>query len=149
MAFTRSKQNGDIDISNNLRAKGKRHRELSLAPDVSAFYGREKELTIFKQWIIQDRCRVVALLGMGGIGKTFLAAKLVEQIEDKFDFVIWCSLRNSPSFTSLLSEIIDFLSNKREKIADIRILLKYLRSYRCLIVLDNLETVLQSGIFAE
>ena len=147
-ALARSKQNGDIDISNNLRAKGKRRRELSLAPDVSAFYGRKKELTIFKQWIIQDRCRVVALLGMGGIGKTFLAAKLVEQIEDEFDFVIWCSLRNSPSFTSLLSEIIDFLSNKREKIADIRILLKYLRSYRCLIVLDNLETVLQSGNFA-
>ena len=151
-ALERSKQNGEIGIdiskSNNLRVKRKRYRDLGIAPDVSTFCGRDKELTTFKQWIIKDKCRVVAVLGMGGIGKTFLAAKLVEQIEDEFDFVIWCSLRNSPSLTSLLREVIDFLSNKRNKAADIKTLLKYLRSYRCLIVLDNLETILQPGNFA-
>ena len=151
-ALERSKQNGEIGIdiskSNNLRVKRKRYRDLGIAPDVSTFCGRDKELTTFKQWIIKDKCRVVAVLGMGGIGKTFLAAKLVEQIEDEFDFVIWSSLRNSPSLTSLLREVIDFLSNKRNKAADIKTLLKYLRSYRCLIVLDNLETILQPGNFA-
>ena len=62
--------------------------------------------------------------------------------------LILCSLRNSPSLTSILSEIIDFLSNQQEKISDIKTLLKYLRSSRCLIVLDNLETILQPGNFA-
>ena len=150
-ALERSKQNGEnkeLDISDNSRIKRKRYRDLSIAPDVSTFCGRDKELNTFKQLIIKDKCRVVAVLGMGGIGKTFLAAKLVEQIQDEFDFVIWCSLRNSPSLISILSEIIDFLSNQQEKIADIKTLLKYLRSSRCLIVLDNLETILQPGNFA-
>ena len=152
-ALERSKQNRenkelDIDISNYSQIKRKRYRDLNIAPDVSAFCGREKELTTFKQCIIEDKCRVVSVLGMGGIGKTFVAAKLVEQVQDEFDFVIWCSLRNSPSLTSILSEIIDFLSNQQEKISDIKTLLKYLRSSRCLIVLDNLETILQPGNFA-
>ncbi|MDY6901775.1 MAG: NB-ARC domain-containing protein [Cyanobacteriota bacterium] len=147
-ALERSKYNGEIDISNKSRVTRKSYRDLGVAPDVSVFDGRKKELNTFKQWIIQDKCRVVAVLGMGGIGKTFVAAKLVEQIEDKFDFVIWCSLRNSPSLTSILSEIINFLSNKEDKIPDIKTLLKYFRSSRCLIVLDNLETILQPGDFA-
>jgi len=40
------------------------------APDVTVFYGRNEELTTLEQWIVSDRCRVVALLGMGEIGKT-------------------------------------------------------------------------------
>lgn len=40
------------------------------ATDVSVFYGRTEELSKLEQWVVQDNCRVVALLGMGGIGKT-------------------------------------------------------------------------------
>jgi len=36
------------------------------AVDVSIFHGRVEELATLKQWIVQDRCRLVALLGMGG-----------------------------------------------------------------------------------
>ncbi|MEL6460175.1 MAG: NB-ARC domain-containing protein [Cyanobacteria bacterium J06621_15] len=147
-ALERSKYDGEADISNRSRLKRRRYKDLGLAPDVSAFCGRKKELDTFKKWIIEDKCRVVALLGMGGIGKTFVAARLVEQIEDNFDFVIWCSLRNSPSLNSVLSDIIDFVSSKGEKISDTKTLLKYLRFYRCLIVLDNLDTILQPGNFA-
>ena len=32
-------------------------------------YGREKELTELGQWIVGDRCLLVAVLGMGDIGK--------------------------------------------------------------------------------
>ncbi|BAY82091.1 WD-repeat protein [Calothrix parasitica NIES-267] len=103
-ALERSKQNEKVhmDISKNSGISRKRYRDLNIAPDVSAFCER-------------DKCRVLAVLGMGGIGKTFFATKLVEQIEDEFDFVIWCSLQNSPPLTSLLSEIIDFLSNQQQK----------------------------------
>ncbi len=41
--------------------------------DVSVFYGRNEELTQLEQWIVRDRCRLVALLGMGGIGKSALS----------------------------------------------------------------------------
>lgn len=66
------------------------------AIDVSVFYGRAEELATLEQWLVDDRCRLVALLGMGGIGKTALSVKLAEQLQDKFEYVIWRSLRNAP-----------------------------------------------------
>jgi transcriptional regulator with XRE-family HTH domain len=38
------------------------------ALDVHAFYGREAELLQLEQWVLQERCQVVSVLGMGGIG---------------------------------------------------------------------------------
>ncbi|MFH7025705.1 MAG: NB-ARC domain-containing protein [Heteroscytonema crispum UTEX LB 1556] len=121
------------------------------APDVSVFYDRTQELNILKQWIVQDNCRLVALLGMGGIGKTALAAKLGQQIESKFDYIIWRSLRNAPLVEEILTEMILFLSHQQETNlpnnldGKILRLINYLRFHRCLLILDNVEAVLKSG----
>jgi WD40 repeat protein len=120
------------------------------AIDVSVFYGRSAEIATLEQWIIQERCRLVALLGIGGIGKTALSVKLAEQLQDKFEYVIWRSLHNAPSLESLLASLIEFLSNQQEinlpNDVNHRIsrLLDYLKKQRCLIVLDNAETILSS-----
>ncbi|HEY9638295.1 MAG TPA: hypothetical protein V6D14_33205 [Coleofasciculaceae cyanobacterium] len=66
------------------------------APDVSKFYGRIEELKQLKQWIIDERCRLVVLLAQGGIGKTALSVKLAQEIQGDFEYVIWRSLRESP-----------------------------------------------------
>ncbi|MEM7133031.1 MAG: hypothetical protein AAF702_42410 [Chloroflexota bacterium] len=50
------------------------------APDVSLFYGRQAELASLSSWLVADRCRLVAILGMGEQGKTALVAKLVHEI---------------------------------------------------------------------
>ena len=44
------------------------------ALDVSHFSGREVEVAELSQWIVQEHCRLIALLGMGGIGKSMLAS---------------------------------------------------------------------------
>ena len=127
-------------------------RDWGDAPDISFFYGRTDELTILKQWIVEDNCRLITFLGMGGMGKTSLTAKIAHLLEDEFELIIWRSLRNAPTVTDILAELIQFLSQQTETALpenlDARILrlLEYLRTSRCLLVLDNAESILQSGI---
>lgn len=123
-------------------------------PDVSVFYGRQEELVSLEQWIINDRCRLIALLGMGGIGKTALVAKLAEQIQDQFEYLIWRSLRYAPSVEILVTELLQFLSNQpvselpEHLDGQVSWLIDYLNKHRILLVLDNLEIILRSGDFA-
>jgi hypothetical protein len=115
------------------------------APDVSRFYGRSHELATLSQWIVQDHCRLIAILGIGGIGKTVLSVKFAEQLQNHFTHVIWRSLRNAPPLETLLAELVPFLSDQQETQADVSALLQCLRNTRCLIILDNGETLLQTG----
>ncbi|WP_243147197.1 helix-turn-helix domain-containing protein [Scytonema sp. UIC 10036] len=123
------------------------------APDVSTFYGREEELNTVKHWVVQENCRLITLLGMGGIGKTTLCVKLAQQISEMQDTrrVIWRSLRNAPPPEDILTELIQFLSEQQETnlpngvSSRILLLLKYLRSSHCLLILDNAESILLPG----
>ncbi|MGG6242880.1 hypothetical protein ACQ4N7_30165, partial [Nodosilinea sp. AN01ver1] len=153
------------------------------AIDASLFYGRATELDTLEQWIQRDRCRLVAILGMGGIGKTALSVKLAQRLscgEDKegeegegfrsahpsssphpfipspssqppFSAIIWRTLRNAPPLELLLSDLIQVLSGQQESPSTLAVapllarLMHYLRQQRCLLVLDNGETLLQEG----
>ncbi len=121
------------------------------APDVSVFYGRTEELATLEEWVIKDNCRLVALLGMPGIGKSFLAHKLAQQIQDEFKTIVWRSLGNTPPLPDLLADLLKILPHSSEshppKTADegISRLIEYLRQQRCLLVLDGVETIMRSG----
>lgn len=130
-----------------------KRQEWGEAACVSAFHGRIEELVTLEQWLLNDRCRLVALLGMGGIGKTTLAVKLAQQIQNKFEYVIWQSLQDAPTIKHILAKLIQFLSDEQEAEVDlpesigdtISLLIDYLRKQRCLLVLDNAESLLRSG----
>ncbi len=121
------------------------------APGVCVFYGRVAELSQLTQWLIEDNCQLVAILGMGGIGKTALSVKLAKEVQENFEYLIWRSLRNAPPVAEMLANLIGFLSDQQEtdlpESVDGRVtlLINYLRERRCLVVLDNTETILQEG----
>lgn len=119
------------------------------APDVSVFYGRSEEQRTLKQWMIQEKCRLVTIVGMVGIGKTILTAKVAREIQSEFDFIIWRSLRCCLSLNQLLAELIQFFSNGRatnlqqDTYSSISQLVKYLRTARCLVILDDWQLVME------
>ncbi|BAU63669.1 transcriptional regulator, LuxR family [Stanieria sp. NIES-3757] len=118
------------------------------APDVSVFYDRSQELAILNDWIVNQRCRLISLIGMGGIGKTALGVKLAQQIQEQFDYLIWRSLEQAPSLDQLLTDIIQVLHPQRENQQihglnyKISWLIAHCKAHRCLIILDGLETLL-------
>lgn len=120
------------------------------AIDTSVFYGRQTELAQLWQWIVVDHYRVVCLMEIGGIGKSTIAVKAALQMQAKFEIIVWRSLANAPSLGELLSSLLKFLmplygedpvilTTFNEKFSK---LMKYLRSRKCLLILDNAETIL-------
>jgi hypothetical protein len=65
--------------------------------------------------------------------------------------VFWRSLQNAPPLLNILQKCIPFLSDNQQidLPGDVEdqssLLIDYLRKHRCLLILDNLETILQSG----
>jgi WD40 repeat protein len=149
-------QDSILDPNDSSATKSVSHQDWGGAPDVSIFYGRQEELNIIKHWVVEENCCLVTLLGMGGIGKTTLSVKLAQQILETqktppIQFVIWRSLRNAPPVEEILTDFIQFFSEQQETDLPAQLegrisrLLKYLRSWRCLLILDNVESILQAG----
>ena len=132
--------------------------DVAAAIDVSRFYGRAAELAVLQQQMGEQNCRVMALVGMSGVGKTALAAKFVQQMEkttsSALEGVIWRSLRHAPPITEMVTELLQFVSNSvaltEESSFDQQIshLLRHLRQQRYLLVLDDWESLLQEGELA-
>src|ERR1700736_2245093 len=121
------------------------------APDVASFYGREWELDLLSEWAVEERCRVVSVLGQGGISKSALATQVMHRVAEGFEVVIWRSLRDVPTWEALLDSCLQVLapqalrdaSSSPERRQDL--LLECLRSRRVLLVHDNLESFLEEG----
>src|SRR5256714_10790844 len=121
------------------------------ALDVPSFYGREADLATLLRWVVEEGCRLVSVLGLGGIGKSALVARAMRELASHFDVVLFRSLRDAPPPEALLSSCLavlspeaqDFLHESLER--RLSRLLAELRSLRVLLVLDNLEALLEAG----
>ena len=142
--------NGNVGDSPKTTSASPTQVDWGTAPDISSFYGRLNDLALLDQWIVGDQCRLIAILGIAGIGKTALSVKLAKQLQNRFEFTIWRSLRHAPPLQELLAEWLQRLPDPEDIAATDRIdlcishLLDRLRHHRCLLVLDNVSAILQS-----
>ena len=121
------------------------------APTAANFYGREPELATLARWVVEEGCRMVSVLGMGGIGKSALAVRAMQQLAGHFEVVLFRSLRDAPSCEALLESCLSVLAPESLTLETesqehrLSLLLGELRRRRVLLVLDNLEVLLEEG----
>ncbi len=159
------------DVSTWLQAAGYSAQQVAInwsqMPDIPKLYGREAELQQLKDWILANpsnrakpspsSARLVVINGRAGIGKTSLSIALAKTIQSEFEGVIWQSLRYRPKLEDLLIQWLVQLPNATANHTtpgesancydQLAVLMDYLRDHRCLVILDNFETLFTGGSF--
>lgn len=132
------------------KTKGKKFCNWTTAPHTKHFVGREEEMGTLKSWSQDLDCRFIIVSGMIGCGKTTLATKFAEKIENQFDYVIWFSLLQPPPLTTLLNSYLKTISQHSEaqieqKSLGLSFLLSEfidcLKQQRILLILDGLQYI--------
>jgi predicted ATPase/DNA-binding NarL/FixJ family response regulator len=115
--------------------------------DTTSFIGREKEYTDIQQLLAQPDCRLLTLIGPGGIGKTRLALQLSALIGDKFArgaFVVYLQpVRAAEFFVSTAADALGVsLTGQEPPLAQ---LAHYLSDKEAFIIMDNFEHLLDAA----
>jgi DNA-binding SARP family transcriptional activator len=117
-----------------------------LPPQPTPFLGRERELAEIARLLAHPSCRLLTLVGPGGVGKTRLALEAAAQSATEFlHGVHWVPLGavSSPEF--LLSAIADSIKFTCPGRQDAKVqLLECLREKEMLLLLDGFEHLLLS-----
>jgi WD40 repeat protein/DNA-binding XRE family transcriptional regulator len=127
------------------------HIDWREAEEVEDLYGRDKICKDLTQWIVEERCRLVAILGAGGIGKTAVAVTVGQHIQSEFEYVIWLSLKNPSPLSESVRRCLTLFSTTqvvdlpKDTESQITLLIEGLQQFRCLLILDNMETLLQAN----
>jgi predicted ATPase/DNA-binding SARP family transcriptional activator/Tfp pilus assembly protein PilF len=123
-----------------------------LPPSPTPFVGREKELAELADYLANPDCRLLTLVGPGGIGKTRLALRAAaDQIGVFTHGVHYVSLASVSSPEHLAPTVASALRIPPYNSQDPKEqLLNYLRKKEALLVLDNMEHILGgSGLLVE
>jgi hypothetical protein len=120
--------------------------DLTEAPEFPYFYDRTSELSTLKQWILQANTRLITIYGLSGIGKSAIALKLIEQTQTEFDYIIWVSLTNTPTLSTLQTELKQFFGRSQQP--PLPTIIDYFRYSRCLVILDDVQNIFSSSQLA-
>lgn len=108
------------------------------------FIGRTRELQEVSALVADPTCRLVTLVGPGGIGKTRLGIKLAEHHVDSFEhgvfFVPLAGAESPESIVPAVADAVKLRFNQNTEPKDQ--LIRYLSQKHLLLVLDNFEQLL-------
>ncbi|XP_037445832.1 disease resistance protein RGA5-like isoform X1 [Triticum dicoccoides] len=125
---------------------------IAVDPRLSAIYkevaglvgidGPKKEL---KSWLqdTQEKLKVVAIVGFGGLGKTTLAKQVYDEIGEQFNCKAFVSVSQRPDMTNLLRSLqLDLKVEESSRTNEVQDIIARLREHlthkRYLIVVDDL-----------
>ncbi|MGE5141579.1 MAG: BTAD domain-containing putative transcriptional regulator, partial [Rudaea sp.] len=132
----------EVDKSKAPAAASQSPQELPM--QATPFVGREKELRELSRLLMDPECRLLTLVGPGGIGKTRLALQAAADMKDQFqDGAAFVALAGTDSPGSIAPSIADAIGLVFSGPLDLKIqLLSYLRPKAMLLLLDNVEQLL-------
>ena len=123
------------------------YHDLTLAPQIIDFYDRENELATVSNWVFKQNTRLIAVLGLWGIGKTTLVKRFIDLNLEQFEVVIWKSLKFPKSLDLWLNDLLNTCQKEPNESTDNKIqqLLEVLSNHKCLIVLDDFQNLFAVG----
>ena len=117
---------------------------VSLPLPLTVLLGRDTDVKVLRQWLVDPAARLITLVGPGGVGKTRLALELARAIADegasRVRFVGLAAVRNSAFVAPAIAEALGVLDAstaalpRRARLA--------CGAQPTLLILDNLEHVL-------
>jgi serine/threonine protein kinase/tetratricopeptide (TPR) repeat protein len=142
-----------IDIDRvEISARLPRSVKHNLPAQLTSFIGREQEIEEIGQLIDQDDCRLLTLLGPGGIGKTRLALEVaagnLSDYPDGTYFIPLASVSSADFILTSVAEALDFSIDTHSSEFDAQTqLFDYLEDQTTLLVLDNYEHLIDGSTF--
>ncbi|MFZ5816239.1 MAG: tetratricopeptide repeat protein [Bacillota bacterium] len=120
---------------------------MTLPPDPTPLVGRERERSELTHLLTSSPCRLLTIIGPGGMGKTRLAAQVALELQGRFpDGVHWVDLLPVRSAAGLDRAIADALGLSGGATDDPRDhLTDYLAGRRALLLLDNFEHLMDGA----
>lgn len=115
----------------------------------SNIYGRA-ELEQLIGYLSENQ--TVILYGIKGIGKTAIAAKLVDRVKDSYKHVYWRSLTANSSLEKALLAILEqFSLNVGDVCLETKVawLVSFMQQHHCLLIFDNVNTIFNRDIKPE
>ncbi|NJM95851.1 MAG: DUF1822 family protein [Phormidesmis sp. RL_2_1] len=154
-------------LSNSLLNIGARHTLLMAAHGgvPSVMYGYQQALAQARQWLnaaantpnspgiaalaqADSRSQIIGIWGLRGVGKTLFTEQLVAQVGDRFDAVIWRSLKDQPTLNDLSASILVHIGVAPQPEQATAQLLTIMAQKSLLLVLEGIEALLRPGCLA-
>jgi predicted ATPase/DNA-binding SARP family transcriptional activator len=120
----------------------------NLPAETTTFVGRTQELREARELLAREDCRLITLVGAGGIGKTRLALKLGHEVLDAFPdgvfLVPFVALQATDLIVPTIADALGASFFPQDAVTPQEQLLTYLGDKQMLLLLDNVEHLIQA-----
>jgi hypothetical protein len=124
--------------------------DLTLAPKIINFHNRESELQTLSNWIFNQNTPLISILGLSGIGKSYLVRRFIDLNLDKFEVIIRKPLKYPKPLNLLINDLLNTCEQEPKETIDDKLkqLFDILTDKKCLIILDDVQNIFITGQFA-